>query len=798
MSASTARVLRDGRERIVPASEIVLGDIILLEEGDRIAADGRLIEIVELTTLEASLTGESTPVEKSPEPIDETMQVADRRNMVFSGTFVAHGRGKAASTSTGARTEFGKIATQIQEIKESKTPLQIKMDRFSRSIAKIVIAASASIFALQLLRGNYEGLQSTASESLITAVSLAISAVPEGIPAITAVTLALGARALVRRNAIIRKLSSTETLGSVTVICSDKTGTLTKGEMTVQRIFVDDRFVEVTGIGYAKEGRFEWGESSEKSRDDEGLELILKIGALCNNAKIEPQDDSNWKVSGDPTEGSLLIAAQKGGMLKRELELEMPRVKEIPFSSETKLMITVHRSASGDHVAYVKGAPEFVLARSSYVHTESGPLPMTGNKREELLSVNERMASDALRVLGIAYRKLNANWESSLEKIDENLVFVGFQGMIDPPRPEAIEAVRQCERAGIEVVMITGDHKHTASAIASAIGILRQGDLVLTGSQLEGISEADFSKIVENVSVYARVSPGHKQRIVRALKEKGNIVAMTGDGVNDAPAIKQADIGIAMGITGTDVTKEASHMVLADDNFASIVSAVEYGRVIFDNIRKYTRFLIACNFDELVLLASFALVGLPLPMLPSMILWINLATDGGPAIALSSDPPEGDVMSRPPRNPSEGILHGMISFILVSFIMQIIGSVTIFFYATNQYVFSGTPIPEIVLTKARTYVFLQSVLYELFVVWNCRSERHSLWRARIFNNRYLILSVSMAFLATASLLYVPPFQEAFQVTPLSPLDWLPVIVAACPGLLVLPEVFYGRKIWRWR
>jgi Ca2+-transporting ATPase len=797
MTASTARTLRSDHKRIIPASDVVPGDILVLEEGDRIAADARLIEVIELKTLEAALTGESTPVEKSPEPVEASAQVADRGNMVFSGTYVASGRGLAVATATGVRTEFGRIAEQILEVGEAKTPLQEKMDRFSKGIARVVVAASALIFALELIRFDSGSFQSAMTGSLITAVSLAISAVPEGIPAITAVTLALGARALMKRNAIIRKLSSTETLGSVTVICSDKTGTLTKGEMTVRRIYVDGRFVEVSGTGYEPEGSFDWAEPPDP--EDEGsLDLILRIGALCNNAKIEfDSEKKTWKVLGDPTEGALIVAAKKRGLDKGKLDSESSRVREVPFSSERKTMTTALRLPTGEYVAYTKGAPEVVLARSSHSYRKGEAKALTDAEREELLAVNERMASDALRVLGMAYRKLKPEFEQFPEQIDEELVFVGFQGMIDPPRPEAVEAYRQCERAGIKVVMITGDHKHTAAAVAKEIGILKEGDFVLTGSQLEAMSDMDFSSIVESVSVYARVSPGHKQRIVKALKGKGHVVAMTGDGVNDAPAIKQADIGIAMGITGTDVTKEASHMVLADDNFASIVGAVEQGRAIFDNIRKYTRFLIACNFDELALLAGFALSGLPMPMLPSMILWINLATDGGPAVALSMDPPEGDVMARPPRNPRAGILSGMISFVLVSFVMQILGSVTVFALETWPYLGAGLPIPDDVLTRARTAVFIQSILYELFIVWNCRSESHGVWRMSPMKNVYLVITTLMAFFGTVALLYVPIFQSAFHVVPLAPTDWLIISLAASPGLLILPEVFYGRKILRW-
>jgi Ca2+-transporting ATPase len=799
MTASTARVIRGSQVKVIDASEIVPGDILVLEEGDRIAADARLIETVELRTVEAALTGESTPVDKDTRSLEASTHVADRRNTVFSGTYVAYGRGKAVVVGTGARTEFGRIADLIQEVKETETPLQQKMDRFSKSIAKVVLAVCALIFVLEFLRlETGESLLLAMTDAFMAAVSLAISAVPEGIPAITAVTLALGARDLMRRNAIIRKLSSAETLGSVTIICSDKTGTLTKGEMTVRQIYVSKQLVDVSGSGYEPKGEFKWAESPRNPEDGEALEILLRIGALCNNARLEFNDQNSWKVLGDPTEGALIIAATKAGLNKEAMERQSPRVREIPFSSERKMMTTVHRLGEGEYIAYVKGAPEVIIKKSSHILSEGKEGVLTEVERGELLASNEKMASDALRVLGMAYKRLPSNYEQLTdEEIEKDLIFVGFQGMIDPPRPEAIEANRRCEKAGIRTVMITGDHKLTATAIAKEIGMLKPGSIVLTGAELDGMDDSKYDEMVENVSVYARVSPEHKQRIVKALKAKGHIVAMTGDGVNDAPAIKNADIGIAMGITGTDVTKEASHMVLADDNFATIVRAVEHGRVIFDNIRKYTRFLMACNFDEVLLLAVFAIVGWPLPMLPAMILWINLATDGGPAIALSMDPPEEDVMNRLPRNPKEGILHGMLSFVVASFALQFLGSLIVFLAETWPFVSGGLPIPEDVLTEARTAVFIQATLFEILVVWNCRSEKCSVWRMNPLKNKYLLLTDLIALVATATLCYVPVFQAAFRLVPLTLYDWLWTGSIASLGLFVLPEVFYGKKIWRW-
>jgi len=800
MTASTARVIRGGQVKTIASTEVVPGDILVLEEGDRIASDARLIETIELRTIEAALTGESMPVEKNIRPLKALTQVSDRRNTIFSGTHVAYGRGKAVVIATGSKTEFGKIANLLQEVKEEETPLQQKMDRFSKTIAKVVLAVCALIFVLEFLRlETGESVLLAMTDAFMAAVSLAISAVPEGIPAITAVTLALGARDLVKRNAIMRKLSSAETLGSVTVICSDKTGTLTKGEMTVRQVYVSNHCVDVSGSGYEPKGEFKWNSSPKGPEDEEDLELLLRIGLLCNNARLECNAEKSWSVLGDPTEGALIVAAGKAGLDKEALERQYPRVREIPFSSERKMMTTAHRVGNGEYVAYVKGAPEVIVKQSSQILSGEEEEALTDSKRKELLVANETMASGALRVLAMAYKKLPPDYERLKDdEIERDLVFVGFQGMIDPPRDEAIDANRRCEKAGIKTVMITGDHKLTAMAVAKEIGMLKPGDIVFTGAELDGMDDAHYNEMVENVSVYARVSPEHKQRIVKALKAKGEVVAMTGDGVNDAPAIKNADIGIAMGISGTDVTKEASHMVLADDNFATIVRAVEHGRVIFDNIRKYTRFLMACNFDEVLLLAVFAILGWPLPLLPAMILWINLATDGGPAIALSMDPPEEDVMNRPPRNPKEGILHGMLSFVVASFTLQFLGSLIVFLAETWSYVSVGLPIPEDVLTEARTAVFIQATLFELLVVWNCRSDKRSVWRMNPLKNKYLLLTDVIALVAAASLCYVPVFQAAFRLVPLTLYDWLWTGSIASLGLLVVPEVFYGRKIWRWK
>jgi Ca2+-transporting ATPase len=787
LTAPKARVLREGKEVIIPAREVVPGDILLLEAGDRIPADGRLIEIVDLKTDEAVLTGESTPVEKETSVIDEKTPVADRKNSVFMATHVIYGRGKAVVTATGMNTEFGKIAEMVQAVEEEETPLKQKLGRFAKKLGMIIIIVCAIIFALELYEiFVIKGYRGTAvveniMDTFMTAVALAVSAVPEGLPAVVTVSLALGARELAKRNAIIRRLSSAETLGATTVICSDKTGTLTKGEMTVRKIYVNGEMIDVTGSGYEPKGEFLREGKRIDPKEDKSLSLLLRTGTLCTNAAYDGKT-----VIGDTTEGALIVAAAKAGMTKEELEKTYPRVHEVPFTSERKRMTTVHKTPEGKLFAYVKGAPEIVLERCSHILKNNEAKKLSARERKIILEMNEKMASEALRVLGVAYKELSDNAAEKFddESLEMNLVFVGLMGMIDPPREEAKEANRKCQEAGIKTVMITGDHKLTAVAVAEELGMLRS-DKVLTGAELDEMSDEEFEKIVEDVSVYARVSPEHKIRIVKALKKKGHIVAMTGDGVNDAPALKQADIGVAMGISGTDVTREAADMVLADDNFATIVNAVEGGRGIYDNIRKFSFFLLRCNFDELVVIGTFALLGLELPLVAGMILWINLVTDGGPAVALSMDPPEEDVMKRPPRDPNEGILHGRLASILATFVTQFMGTAVLFYIA--YYVFHEP------LNEARSLAFVQATMQELIVVWNCRSEKRNAFKVGFTSNKYLLAAVLVSALATV----IIPYVGLFDTAPLTLLDWALVLPISMSGFLILPEVFYGRKIWRW-
>lgn len=816
LAAPQARVLRDNVLTQMPSRDLVPGDIVIVESGDRVPADARLIESIELRTNEAVLTGESAPVNKDALGIlSLNTPVNDKLNMVFVGTYIIHGRGRAIVTATGMQTEFGKIAELVQEAEDEETPLQKRLDSFAKKIAKVVIIICIAIFAIDIVEiaftiSHYGGVFQVQSllETFMTSVSLATSAVPEGLPAVVTITLALGAREFAKRNAIVRKLSAAEGLGAVTVICSDKTGTLTRGEMTVRQLYLgaSNRFIHVSGVGYEPKGEFLENDEVINLAQNADVATLLQIGSLCNNASLEHDDTGLWTIIGDPTEGALIVAGEKAVLKQRRLTEQYPRISEIPFTSERKYMTTIHQTPTKDVVAYLKGAPEIVLATSTRFLAEGMEKKLTIAERQNILSANEQMASSALRVLGMAYRQLpSALTDFKAKSVEDDFVFVGLVGIIDPPREEVCDAHQQCEEAGMQTVMITGDHQLTAVAVAKEIGIMKEDSRVLTGVELDSLSEADFEKIVESVAVYARVSPEHKLRIVQALQKNGQIVAMTGDGVNDAPALKQADIGVAMGISGTDVSKEASDVILTDDNFATIVTAVEQGRVIYDNIRKYIRFLIAANFDELLVIGAFAILGgifgvdkFPIPMLPTMILWINLVTDGAPAISLAADPPEGDVMKRKPRKPDESILHGMGAFVFASFMLQAIGSILVFcleYYVWPNYGF----LTEESLAVARTATFVQTVTFELFVIWNCRSETRSVWRMgrAALKNHFFIIAILLSFLASVGITFIPIIATLFGFHPLGLTEFGLSVGMGSLGLLVLPEVFMRRRLWKW-
>lgn len=783
LAAPSARVRRDGAQRVIAASEVVPGDIVLLEAGDQAPADARLTEVVSLQADESPLTGESVPSDKFVRPLPEDTPLADRENMVYAGTTITYGRGTAVVAATGMATEFGKIAAHIQEPEDETTPLQLRLRKLGIALGALVLVVCAVLFGIQLLKGR------DLLDSFFMAVALAVSAVPEGLPAVVTVALALGVRTMSTRNAIVRRLASVETLGSTTVICTDKTGTLTRDEMTVKRIFSGGRFYDVSGSGYEPSGEILLGGVPVDPAKDERLGTLLRIGALCNHASLVSEGE--WSVVGDPTEGALLAVAAKGGLWQERLLEELPLVDEIPFDSTRRRMTTIHRM-DGDVVAYVKGAPEAVLELSTHVLRDGGIEALHAEEKERLLETVKRMAEQGLRVLGMAYRPLTLPSDFAAEEVERDLIFVGVAGMMDPPRDEVQQAIATTRKAGIRTVMITGDHALTARAIAEQIGLLQGTGRVITGPELDGMTDEALEAEVEEIVVCARSSPEHKVRILQALKERGHVVAMTGDGVNDAPALKQADIGVSMGITGTEVTRQAADIVLADDNFATIVGAIEQGRGIYGNIRKFVRLLLSTNLDEILLIASATLMGLPLPMLAIQILWVNIISDGLPALALSFDPYEPDIMDRKPRRRGEGIFHGMLLFIVAAAVVDFLGGLILLIYWRETQFVS--------LARLRTIIFTSTIMFEMLFVFNARSETHSVFRSNPFKNRLLVLAVTLSLLLQIVVVYLPILQPIFGTVSLTLRDWAIVVGIAATGLLVLPEVFMqrGREAWRAR
>jgi Ca2+-transporting ATPase len=784
MAAPMASVRRGGKEIEIPARELVPGDIIILRTGDRIAADARLIEAVNLKTGEAPLTGESTPVEKNTGVIEEEAPVGDRRNMVYMGTAVIDGRGSAVVSATGMTTEFGQIARLLQAVKPERTPLEINLDRIGRWIAVGALVLCFVLAGLGVLRGH------EVLEMFIWGIALAVAAVPEALPAVVTISLALGVRRMAKRHALIRKLPAVETLGSTTFICSDKTGTLTQGKMTVRRIYAEEKSINVSGVGYEPEGDFSVGGKKLEVTPDSALEKSLLIGALCNDTALIGSE-GEWEVSGDPTEGSLLVSAAKAGLWPEELNRQFPRTAEIPFSSERKRMTTVHQTPGGS-LAYSKGAPELVLRSCRYIYAGGRERELTDRDREKIIAVGRGMLDEALRVLGLAYKRLGDDVEIN-EAIEKDMVFSGLVGMIDPPRPEAKEAIERCQRAGVKSVMITGDHKKTAVAIARELGLLGEG-LALTGVELDALSQAELEDMVEKIEVYARVSPSHKLRVVEALAKRGHVVAMTGDGVNDAPALKKADIGIAMGITGTDVTTEAADMVLTDDNFASIVAAIEEGRGIFSNIKKYLMYLLSSNIGEILLMAGAILfgpwIGLPagaIPLVAVQILWVNLATDGLPAIALSVDPPAPDLMQQKPRPRGQGVFtKQVVTLMVVGGLWSALVNLGIFKWALD----SGRGMLE-----AQALCFLTLVLIQFFKAYNFRSDRQSVFKIGFFKNRWLNITILWEIALLVVIVYTPALHSPFHTFPLSGWDWLLVVLLAAT---VFPVLELTKAFFRWR
>ncbi|HLO18139.1 MAG TPA: cation-translocating P-type ATPase [Anaerolineales bacterium] len=761
MAAPTATALRDGREAKIPAKDLVPGDVIILHTGDRVPADARLMEAINLQVEEAALTGESVPVEKHSYALDsEDLPVGDRRNMTYAGTAVTYGRGRALVVATGMQTEFGTIAQLLQTIETGKTPLQHNLDKVGTVLARAAFVVVALIVVLGLLRGQ------PFIEMLIFGIALAVAVVPEALPAVVTISLAIGVQKMVKRNALIRRLPAVETLGSTSVICSDKTGTLTKDEMTVRKIFAGEKPFTVSGAGYTPEGVFSTNGGST-SGVTPTLRQMLMAAALASDTRLVKDSTGNWDIKGDPTEGALVVAAAKAGLDKESLDSSYPRIHEIPFSSESKRMVTVHQT-NGSLTAYAKGAPEVILNDCEFIVTAEGLRVLDTKYREQTLCQAQNMAGEALRVLAIAFKP-----DTELQSAQRGMTFLGLAGMIDPPRSEAKAAIGVCTEAGIRPIMITGDHPATAEAVARELGLLHNGGRVLTGAELEEMPDDQLECEVENISVYARVSPAHKLRVVTAWQARGHIAAMTGDGVNDAPALKKADIGIAMGLTGTDVTREAAEMTLTDDNFASIVAAVEEGRGVFGNIKKYLMYLLSSNIGEIGLMAGSALLGLPLPLTAVQILYVNLATDGLPALALSVDPPEKDLMKRKPRDPRTGIFtRPVVTLMVLGGIWSTLINLGLFTWALS----SGRSLAE-----AMTMTFVSLVLIQFFKAYNFRSDRHSVFD-QPFANRWLNTAILWEVGLLLLIIYVPLLHNVFGTYYLPLVDWL--IIAGLAATVV--------------
>ncbi|HEY90464.1 MAG TPA: HAD-IC family P-type ATPase, partial [Dehalococcoidia bacterium] len=754
MAAPQAKVERDGKVQTIPARQIVPGDIIMLETGDRVPADARLIEVSNLKINESVLTGESMPADKTTGVVPGDAPVAERKNLAYMGTIITYGRAEAVTVGTGMSTEIGRIATAIQEVKPEKTPLQKSISKLSMYLVVLFLGACSLLVVVGLLQGL------AWMEVFMLAVAAAVSAIPEGLPAVVTVVLALGMRLMARRNAIIRRLVAVETLGSATVICSDKTGTLTMNEMTVKQIYVDGRFIDVTGEGYQPQGEFRTDGRVVDPGSLASMGLLLRIGALCNDALLVEEEDEDFSILGDPTEGALVVAAAKAGMQKERLEKSSPRLDEIPFQSEKQYMVTLH-PGDGRKVAYVKGAVDKLLPLSSHILDGEKPVPLSEIITGDILSANTAMAGQAMRVMALAYADLSSEpGDLRDEDIRHNLTFVGLVGMADPPREEAKEAVRLCQQAGIRVVMITGDHQLTAESVAHQVG-LPPGEVV-SGAKLQDMSDEELSSHVDSINVFARIEPLHKLRIVNALKSNGQIVAMTGDGVNDAPALKSADIGVAMGITGTDVSKEASDMILADDNFASVVAAIEEGRAIFNRLRNVIFFFITTSVGELVALLLAVLFIGKAPLLAVQIIWVNLVTDGITGIPLGIEPKSGDELKQRPRDPRIGLIYpGLVLRVVFLASLMGVGTYLIFHWAESR----------MSLDEARTVAFCAMVTFQWVQSFNARSDKHTTMKLGVLTNRWLVAAIGISVVLQLAVVYIPALQIAFHTVPIGIDKW---------------------------
>jgi len=765
-----ARVIREGREREVPSGDLVPGDVVMIASGGKVPADLRLIRTIELKVDEAALTGESIPAGKVTAPIEEeNLTPGDQKNMAFTGTIVVSGRGTGVVVETGFDTILGQIAEEVGQVEVLKTPLQEKLEKFAKFIGLFVIGFSVIVLGVGLSYGE------RLSEMFGVAVAIAVSAIPEGLPVAVTIAMAIGVARMARRRAIIRKLPAVETLGSTTVICSDKTGTLTKNQMTVRLIYDGQHAFEVTGSGYEPKGDILHEELPLRISERKNLQLVLRIGLLCNESEIY-QEEGVYRVEGDPTEGALIVSAMKIGLNPIEEKESYPELAVLPFESERGYMATLHRHGDRKYI-FVKGAPEQLLDMCTECMLEGG------FRAKDIVKVSSDFAKQGMRVLAMGFKEVPQNKEELTHKdIEEGIVYAGLQGMIDPARPEAIEAIGDCKGAGIRTIMITGDHAITAVAVSKKLGIGSEEPEVLEGKELETISDPELFGRVKQVSVYARVSPQHKLRITQQLQKHGEVVAVTGDGVNDAPALKAAHIGIAMGKTGTDVAKEASDMVLADDNFATIFSAVEEGRVVYDNIKKVTLFLVSCGLGELLAILFTIIARLPIPYIAVQILWLNLVTNGLQDVALAFEPGEKGILKRPPRSPRESILSRLM--VRRTLLMGIILA------AGTLFVFISRLESGVTVERARTAALTTMVFFQFYQAFNCRSETQSVFRMSLLGNPFLLFSLAAAFFAQLAVLYVPALQWVFRTVPLSIGEWLQIAV-------VTSTVILGVEIDKW-
>lgn len=782
LGAPLATVIRVDKAQIIPAADLVPGDLVLLEAGMVVPADLRLLDTTALNVNESSLTGESTPAEKSVRAIHDNLTVlAERRNMAFSSTIVTSGRGTGIVVATGGDSQIGRIADLVQVV-ELRTPLQKRLARFGQTLALAVLGISAIVFAVGVIRGVDPTLM------LLTALSLAVAAIPEALPAVVTISLAIGAQQMVKNHCLVRRLPAVETLGSVTFICSDKTGTLTQNKMKVEEVYVSGQLLTIGGIGYSPSGEFR-NQAGEPvvANSMPALSLLLEGAMACNNASLLIADDNELQIIGDPTEGALVVLSIKGGLNRASIDKNFIRTGEIPFNSDRKRMTTIHRLVDGSYVSFTKGAFEILFPHMTKVWMGKSAKDFSKQQREGLLQMSERLASDGLRVLAISAKFWEREPSTKDESLEKGLTFIGLVGIMDPPRPEAIEAVMQCQAAGITPVMITGDHPATARTIAERLAILKPGSRVITGAELETMSLPELEAVVEDVSVYARVSPEHKIKIVKALQDRGNFVAMTGDGVNDAPALKSSDIGVAMGITGTDVAKEASDLVLLDDNFASVVQAVASGRRIYDNIRRFIKYTMTSNSAEIwvMFLAPFA--GLPIPLLPIHILWINLVTDGLPGLALAVEPAEIDIMTRKPRPPQESVFaHGMWQHIV--WVGLLMGGVSL---ASMAWALNGTDMSGSWQTMIFTVLALSQMGHALAV----RSEKASLFKQGLLSNLFLLGAVFLTLILQLLIIYMPALQSIFKTQPLSATELaLALTLSSVVLFAVETEKFFKRKL----